>query len=429
MLIIVLLLSLSHLGRADNRWGHGWATSAEMTFADFNPRNLLTDTEAQFAASKYKILSLEKCTAIGSGVKTEEAIYTTARQLKKIDPTIKVMFYLATDQQGLGCYAANDTMASHPEWWLKDDKGKVITSHGNPLLDCTVKAARDWWTSIPLLGDGDGTFQGQPVSELIDGVLADSAGWSNYPGISQARLEALVDAKFQMLAELQDKMTTANGGKVMANGISMYGGPNEDPRFPDGHNLQVLRYTDAIMNEHTCVFESVDSRSNSFHMDTVSANLDAILAASQMNNGSKTVFVQTWPGLYVNTQFTPTATEPAKVYPPGGEPTPQNNAEWRDALRRHFGFAHALFLSIAESNMYWMYAGYWYSGDTGYLPCDDHPDACPAPSEWYPDLYKPLGAPLGSRVSVGTNIWTREFEHAHVYLNLNDPNASKVSFH
>jgi hypothetical protein len=31
-------------------------------------------------------------------------------------------------------------------------------------------------------------------------------------------------------------------------------------------------------------------------MASVSANLDAIVAASHKDNGSKTVFVQTWPG-------------------------------------------------------------------------------------------------------------------------------------
>ena len=71
-----------------------------------------------------------------------------------------------------------------------------------------------------------------------------------------------------------------------------------------------------------------------------------------MDGGSKTVFVQTWPGMYTATGFTPRGKVPAHVYPaypayPGCkdcEPTPQSNAEWRDALRRHFGFAQALFL-------------------------------------------------------------------------------------
>lgn len=108
------------------------------------------------------------------------------------------------------------------------------------------------------------------------------------------------------------------------------------------------------------MFECVNSANASFNVETVSRDLDTILAAAHMANGSKMVFVQTWPGLYTNTQFTPSAKGPAKVYPPvanGGAPSPQNNAEWRDALRANFGFAHALFLSIAEANTYWFYGG------------------------------------------------------------------------
>jgi hypothetical protein len=82
-----------------------------------------------------------------------------------------------------------------------------------------------------------------------------------------------------------------------------------------------------------------------------------MVEAAQEANGTKVVFVQTWPGLYANTQFNPNAgnNHHASVYPPvanGGEPSPQNNDEWRAALREHFTFAHALFLSIAEANMY-----------------------------------------------------------------------------
>ena len=153
-------------------------------------------------------------------MKTEEAIYSEAVRIKKASPDTKVIFYLATDQQGLNCYKCADTFNAHPEWWLKLDNGTAIGKYGTHQLDCTVAAARDWWTSLPLLGDdGKGNYKGQPVSELIDGVLADSGGWSNYPGVSLARLEALADGKAQMIGDLQAKLTAANGGIVMANGV------------------------------------------------------------------------------------------------------------------------------------------------------------------------------------------------------------------
>lgn len=282
-----------------------------------------------------------------------------------------------------------------------------------------------------LLGDGTNKYNGVPTSDLIDGVLADGSGWSFHDNITISRLEALKDAKYEMVGELQQIFTKANGGIVMANGINMYGGKNADPRTPNGHNIEVLEHTNAIMNEHTAVFESVSISNASLNVETVRQDLDKIVEASQIHNGSKTIFVQTWPGLYVNTDFTPSKGRPADCYPPvknGGEPTPQNNSQWRDALRAHFAFAQALFLSVAEANTYWFYGAYWYSSTTGYIPCPDDPNSCPAPPEWYPELKKPLGAPKGPRVSISPYVWTREFEHATVYLNLYKPNSSNVTY-
>lgn len=433
-LAVGVLLVSSQLASATPPWTHGWDTTAESTFADFNSPTLLTAAQAEFVSQKYKVVSLEKCTGVQSGVKTEEAIYTTAMQLKKINPATKVFFYLATDQQGISCYAANDEFKSHPEWWLKDDHGNVVESHGVPLLDCSNAEAAAWWQSIPMRGDnGNGTFRGVPVSSLIDGVLADSAGYERYANgnISTSRLEALEDAKFEMLAGLQ-RAIGVHGAVVMANGVSMYGPPNEDPRHPNGHNLRVLNFTGAIMNEHTAVFECINSANASFNLDTTARDLDAIETAAAMAGGSKLVFVQTWPGMYVNTAFTPTSKGPAKVYPPvsaGGEPSPQNNDEWRDALREHFGFAHALYLTIAAPNVFWFYGGYWYPSTTGIIACPTDLSSCPAPPEWYPPLNKPLGAPVGPRVEISPYVWKREFAHATVLLDLNRPNASSVTFH
>jgi len=430
-----------------NTWNHGWATASDMTFADFNSDTLLTDAQASDVVAKFRIISLEKCTGVRSGVTTEEAIYATALQLKAKQPKAKVLFYLATDQQGIQCYAANDAFASHPEWHMRLDNGSAVVQNGHAILDPTVPAAAAWWASIPLGGiNGTGMYKGVKVSTLIDGVLADSGGYSNVggatdvgtPGISTARKEQISDAKRVMMGSLQKMLTAANGGVLMANGVSMYGGANADPRYVNSstkhHNLVALEEVNAIMNEHTAVFECVNRNNNSFNADTVATDLQVLVDAAHLDGGSKTVFVQTWPGLYTATAFTPRGKAPAHVYPsyPGCddcEPTPQSNDEWRDALRRHFAFAQALFLSIAEANMYWMYGGYWYDSKTGYIACPEDPASCASPAEWFPDLKKPLGAPLGPRKLVGPYVWTREFEHASVRLDLLKRNTSAVTYH
>jgi hypothetical protein len=428
MFQLALLLGLMRAAvgaQTRGRFTHGWDTSSQSTFADIRNADLWTDAQVADAVSKYRVISLEKCTGDGNGTFTEDAIYAAAVKIKRASPGTAVVFYLATDQQGAQCPTRwGAEFDKHPEWWLKDDAGTVLTPH---VMDHTVAAARSWWASIPLNGtDGAGSFDGRPVSELIDGVLCDGAGWKAHAGIATARLEALEDGLFAMIAELQAKLTAANGGVAMANGISMYGGRNADPRTPTDRNVKALGFVDAIMNEHSAVFESVNAKNASLNVETVAQDLDAIERAAQLSNGSKAVFMQTWPGLYATTGF-----NDGTVYPPvanGGEPSPRNNGEWRDALRAHFGFAHALYLSVAQDNVWWMYAAYWYESHTGYLACPEDPDSCAAPPEWYADLDKPLGAPLGPRKLVAPYTWERKFEHASVRLDLNMPNASAVTF-
>ena len=371
--VVAALAAAAAAAKPAAAWTHGWNTSADMTFADFQSRADMTDEQVAFANDKYQIISLEKCSGILNGTYTEDFVYSTARRLKRLTPGKKVIFYWATDQQGIGCYRANSTFGAHPEWLMKDDNGTVVYPH---RIDPSIQAARDWWTSVPLGGiNGTGLYDGIPVDQLIDGVLADGSCYSDIPNIATSRLETISDAKRAMVGALQSKFTAANDGVVMANGITMYGGPNADPRDPDDHNVKVLSVAMAVMNEHTAAFESVNGANASFNVETVKQNLEAIDRAAAFANGSRTVFIQTWPGLYSGVQ----------KYPPvsaGGEPTPTNNDEWRNALRSHFPLAQAVFLSVAEENVFWFYGGTWYTADTGYIACPEDPSSCPAPPEW-----------------------------------------------
>ncbi len=169
-------------------WAHSWDTAGMAWWGDFG-YSLLSETQAAFIADNYFLASLEKCTGRSAGLSTEEGIYQTARQLKKHNPKIKTTFYWHTGQAGIGCYAANATFMAHQEWWLRDDHGNVVghkdSTHpaGQPRIDWTNEEAVAWWVSIPLKGAG--------ASELIDGVLADGAGFEMIPNITMSRLQKL----------------------------------------------------------------------------------------------------------------------------------------------------------------------------------------------------------------------------------------------
>jgi hypothetical protein len=403
---------------ATARWHHKWDTGAEMWFSDFG-YSTLTPAQAQFVAEHNEIVSLEKC--VGSnvpGLKTEDAIYQTAAQLKALKPSIKVMFYWATDQQGLHCYAANQTFAAHPEWWLRDDAGKYVLDGTQHVIDWTVAGAVEWWLSVP--------FSGANAEGLIDGVLADSGGYKPYPGISPARCGEIYTAKKAALGRLQAAATELNGGVILANALSMYASQQNPAGGRTAHNLDVLDAVDAIQNEHFAVFESVNKHNDSLNVEMVKENLALIEQAAA--DPAKLVFVSTWPGLFVTTG----SGKPGPGTGPGwptypAPPSPHTMDAWRSALLDKFEFAFAATLLVAAPNVYQTY-GVWYEMHQGFVDCPTQPSTCCTPPQWYPQLSKPLGAPLGPREQVGPYHWTRDFEHARVDVDLAAPDSASITF-
>jgi hypothetical protein len=86
----------------------------------------------------------------------------------------------------------------------------------------------------------------------------------------------------------------------------------------------------------------------------------------------------------------------------------------------------APFLIVANENVFLQYT-WFYELQDGAIPCPVGIE-CGMPSEWYPEYSKPLGPPNGPAVKNGY-IWTREFAHASVYVDVRSRYASKVTWH
>ena len=398
---------------APQSWEHSWDTLLSAQFIDFG-YNAYTDAQAAFIASHYSIVSIEKCSGSGD---TESVVWRTAAQVKAFNPKMRVVFYWDTDQGALSCYSAYTEFMSTPSLWLRDDAGVVVNSSaGQPLMDYSNPQAVAWWVSVPLNGTGS------PAASLIDGVLADGTGrsiagsgcFTPSSRISAARCDALVAAKSAMVSALQALFNSTNGGIVLQNGLAFY----PPPGSPADHNLYTLPDASGVMNEHFAVFEQV-LPDGSLNVSLVATVIETVQVAI---DAGKIVVLGTWPGPLV-TPFT----DVSPSWPGGTQPKTLLN--WRPVMLAKHAFAMAAYLTIATPRVFVQYE-LWYNGfQQGALPCDDAPATCVAPmsASWYPDLMKPLGAPLGPAFRVG-NIYYRSFAHANSTLNLDDPDASQVTF-
>ena len=395
------------LGQAWAWQPHDWSNAQAMQFIDFGYQTL-TDAQAAFVASHYRIVSIEKCTGYPA-LTTEAGFLRSAQLLKAHDPTVQTLLYWDTNQGWLQCYGAKDGLLTRPDWWLRSASGAVLyvdEANGIPYLNTSVPEARAWWAGVPMAVHAANR-------SLLDGVFVD--GTSAWCPAQTPDCGALVSGRAAMVALLRALLANATGGAgvVLGNGLSMYS--------PARNNeLDSLANMDGIMLEHFAVFEQVVQ--GSLNVPLVAQALQRVADAAATG---KLVAMACWPGPF-------TDAFDARGFPgwAGNVSAPTTYAGWRAALLQYAPFALAAFLTVAEPNVFMQYQ-VWYNGfSQGAIPCDAAPTTCAAPSAatWYPDWLKPIGPPLGAATRAG-NVWTRRFAFATSTLDLDAPLArSGVSF-
>lgn len=117
---------------------------------------------------------------------------------------------------------------------------------------------------------------------------------------------------------------------------------------------------------------------------------------------------------------------PPPVYPYEGLafPTTPRDAQAVSKALLHEALAPYL---VAATGRTWFSYAWFYSTQSGWAPCPENPGACLAPDEWYPDLKRPIGRPLGPAVKAGAT-YTRRFEHATAFIDLTDRRKSRVTW-
>lgn len=360
-------LLLSDNGATENRYPEFSWDTVPIAFHFGKSEGLLSQTEAEFVASRSNFICLEKGHATGTHGSTEAGIEAEARRLKKLNSKMKVIFYWNTFLD-YSMYDAHHEYAKHPQWWLKTESGKLDRKREKMMrFDLSNAEVRDWWTDVAKKAVRDGS---------CDGVFMDA-----FPQItSQANRKLWGDAKFDAIQQGLQDIIEETRLKIGSNKLIVYNGIRSTPTWNAGFDFP--EHTDAAMIEHFGNFQSASKES--MLMD--------ILEMQRAAKAGKIVVLKGWAGFTFVDQSA--MARPLK--------------EKRQIAKESITFPLACFLAGAQENCYFIY-NWGYRIDNGCL-------------EWYPEFDKPLGKPLANMEREGWKL-TREYEHASVRVDLESREA------
>ncbi|TWU44377.1 Alpha-L-fucosidase [Novipirellula aureliae] len=338
-----------------------------------NSPALLTEAEAKFVATRSNFICLEKGHASGQFKDTETGIEMEARQLKALNPDMKVIFYWNAFLD-YPMFQAHQEYQQHPEWWLKTVDGQVDIKPNTRLemkrYDLSNPEFRDWWAGVARKAVVEGS---------CDGVFMDAfpqvASPDNIPLWGQEKYDAIQQGLKEIIWETRQK--------IGEDKLIVYNGIRSTPTWQVGYDYP--EHTDAAMIEHFGHFNSGSKE----------CMLKDILEMERACKNGRIVVFKGWSGFtFIDGAF-----------------MRKSLAEKQEIARKSITFPLAAFLVGAQENSYFIY-NWGYRMEMGCL-------------EWYPEFDKPLGEPLGDMVREG---WTlrREFEHASVWVDLESKDAKII---
>lgn len=332
----------------------------------------LSDIELKFVAQVSDFVCLEKGHGRGSSGSTEEGIALDAKQLKALNPRMKVLFYWNTFLN-YPLYDACQEVAQHPEWIFRDKKGQPIYKTGTleqyNLLDPEF---RRWWASIA----------GKAVSEYgCDGIFMDAVNQAKRPiwmkrGWGDGNEDLLTQAVVDMM-----RLTNREMGE---DALLVYNGIRSSDSVGTTKGTEYLPHASGVMVEHFTAFHSQSKES-------IAADIAAITSAASMG---KTVVVKGWPDPTFNWTNNEKMRVPLSVL--------------ADEARRKIVFSLACFLIAAQENCYFSYSWGWREQHGSLVD--------------YAEFHKPLGKPKSQARKEGW-VYTRSYEHVSVWVDLAERRA------
>ena len=342
-----------------------WDTVPVYAHCSYDPE-FFKPEHYDFLAKHFKLVAF----TAGMKEKIETGIATGAAEIKKRNPDVKVLFYFAGDILHHPFTISN---ASYPEGgFLEKDKvqkvrnsktGKV-TEKRRRYFDKSKPEVREWWASVAE----------KAVQKYgCDGIFADGLGSDGRGLITPERQSEVRDGIRTMCDLAHAKM----GGKGLIIFNPLHGSEGAD----------LLPVTDGAMIDNfdrVMYLKDRDKKPNPKMLNDMAAAIEAMSKASKQG---KMVVFKGWPGFHQ--KDTKLLKRP--------------HEELVQLAQEYIQFPLASFLVGAGPYCYFQYTWGW------------RPEY--GTFDWYPEFDKPLGPPKGDAVKEGY-VYTREFEHASVFVDL-----------
>ncbi|MEY4384978.1 MAG: hypothetical protein RLY20_261 [Verrucomicrobiota bacterium] len=365
---VVSMLALASLAsslRADDRLPK-FTWDRVPVYAHFGYDPALTPQQYDFLAKHFSFVTF----AAGSVKDAEKNIAAAAAEIKKRNPSAKVLFYFAADIPHSNFTASNSILPKEAFFEKPSIRKYVDPKTGKKVereiyrLDKSQPAMREWWASVAE----------KAVKEYgCDGVFADGLANDGGDQITPEKRAAVRKGVATMCKLAHDKM----GPKGLIIFNPLHG--------EEGSEL--LPATDGAMIDNfdrTMFLKDAGKIPGAKDLNMMAADIEAMQKASK---AGKIVIFKGWPGFHQKDK----------------ELMKRPHEELVKIAAKNITFPLASFLIAAGPNCYFQYTWGW-SSDNGTF-------------DWYPEFEKPLGAPKGDAKRDGFK-YTREFEHASVFVDL-----------
>ena len=402
MLLIMLLISTPITVHAGLEGYPVFSWNKVPLYGHFTIDSGYTPEEYQTLADKFSIITFT-AGSIPRNKTAEDMIKEGAEGVKEYNSDAKILFMWSATYYKKKWRKTNSGYPTNSNYMYLPPKSE---NHDEMwFYDITDPAVRTWWaekaaTSLSLWSC-DGIFADGAANPLRENATMHDA-YKIYIDDPNADINDLRTAIKLMLGEARDKLAAIRNDFIVSfNGIQPQKG--NQPAF----GQQFLVASDPIANGDAVA--DVGFHEKFWHNEDQTPDflLDSLIMMEDIANEGKIVTLKAWPNFTWQADWVKAAEEVKDQRLPGPDDDYQDLVE---LAKKRITFPLAAFLAFAQENCYFAYS--W-----GYR-------ASQGPLIDYPEYDHDLGNPVEERQQLGPYEFSRKFQHAEVWVNLETEEAS-----